>query len=72
MTKTVNRGMDGWMDMNLFGIRPKKRMKRNRKEKSQLHSNAWNQKSHKETWLAPEVPIPEARRSHCLAMQAKI
>lgn len=47
-------------------------MKRNRKEKSQLHSNAWNQKSHKETWLAPEVPIPEARRSHCLAMQAKV
>lgn len=25
--------MDGWMDMNLFGIQPKKRMKRNRKKK---------------------------------------
>lgn len=37
----------------------------------QLSSNAWIQKSHKETSLAPKVPIAEAWHGHCLAMQVK-
>lgn len=61
--------MDGY---ELVWDSTKKKNEKKQEKKTQLHSNAWNQKSHKETWLAPEVPIPEARCSHCLAMQAKI